>query len=390
MLINSKYTAYLKDNLPWVASWGSRIYALLQVFKNYRVYKGSAEVDLGDIELVDIQTGSRLQKNELLQKVEAGGVVVARDLVGAAGLEENFKSFFESRFGIDYADAHKVHDLMPVSELIGKIKNFKDDPELLSYSTTFIRSLFADQKELYVELMPNLRPHLPYRKTLKHLKEIEARVGRGKLTPHGPHKDSWRYHPNNTINVWIALTDVNNLNGMFLLPESRDYYPMFAENEIVPGCHTYPNMQYLTQLKKGDAVIFSAELLHGSVINQTEFTRFALSLRCTTEVPEFHKSFTYNYIQVSPGYSNLGGLKLLSKSSFEPGSTDRHYNKLGEADDRVKVVDKDDRYIHVDVNGEIKRYPRKCPHNKVELADGVLEGDCIVCPQHQLRVRSVD
>ena len=76
------------------------------------------------------------------------------------------------------------------------------------------------------------------------------------MSPHGPHKDSWRYHPHNTINVWAALSDATPLNGMMIIPHTVDYSPKFANNEIIYGCDTYPEKQYITQMKSGDVLLF--------------------------------------------------------------------------------------------------------------------------------------
>jgi ectoine hydroxylase-related dioxygenase (phytanoyl-CoA dioxygenase family) len=168
------------------------------------------------------------------------------------------------------------------------------DERILGLECSIFYGLFGYSPELYAELMPNLRPHVPYNTVRGKEQEIEARVGRGKMNAHGPHKDSWRFHPSNTINVWLALSDVTPLNGMMLVPHSTDYLPKFADNEIVPGCDTYPERQYLTQMSTGDALLFRAELMHGSILNQTENTRFAFSMRCTVEEPDFHRDFMSN------------------------------------------------------------------------------------------------
>jgi hypothetical protein len=238
--------------------------------------------------------------------------------------------------------------------------------------------------------MPNLRPHVPYNTVRGKEEEIEARVGRGKMNAHGPHKDSWRFHPSNTINVWLALSDVTPLNGMMLVPHSVDYLPKFADNEIVPGCDTYPDRQYLTEMNTGDALLFRAELMHGSILNQTEKTRFAFSMRCTVEEPDFHRDFMYNYVRISPSYSNLTTLKLSAKSSFEPASRDDFFTDFGPQLRPLRDISREEngKLIVQTADGE-KSFCARCPHQGVPLRDGRLENGKIVCSQHQLRVEPI-
>jgi hypothetical protein len=264
------------------------------------------------------------------------------------------------------------------------------DERILGLECSIFYGLFGYSPELYAELMPNLRPHVPYKTVRGKEQEIEARVGRGKMNAHGPHKDSWRFHPSNTINVWLALSDVTPLNGMMLVPHSTDYLPKFADNEIVPGCDTYPERQYLTQMNTGDALLFRAELMHGSILNQTENTRFAFSMRCTVEEPDFHRDFMYNYVRITPTFSNLTRLKVAARSSFEPASRDESFADFGPQERPLREISREE-------NGELivntpegeKTFCARCPHQGVPLRDGRLEDGRIVCSQHQLRVDPV-
>jgi hypothetical protein len=294
--------------------------------------------------------------------------------------------FFDA-YGVKYDELGDLHEKIDIDTILEVTEKLHMDHRILSLECSIFWALFPTAKNLYAELMPNLRPAVPYRLVRGKEKEIEARVGRGKMNAHGPHKDSWRFHPNNTINVWLALSDVSGLNGMFLLPHSTDYCPKFGDNEIVPGMDTYPERQWLTEMKQGDVLLFRAELMHGSIMNQTEKTRFAFSMRCSIEPPEFHKDFMYNYVQISPKFSNLTKMKATAHSDFSPPSRDESFAAWGKQDRPLREMSRveGDNLIVSTPNGELK-FCARCPHHGVPLQDGRLENGRIVCAQHQLRV----
>ncbi|MBU2870947.1 phytanoyl-CoA dioxygenase family protein [Colwellia sp. E2M01] len=240
----------------------------------------------------------------------------------------------------------------------------------------------------YVELQPNFRLHLPYKIVKNHEQFIESRMGRGKLNPHGQHKDSWRYHPKNTINVWLALTPANKNNGLSILPNSAEYHPKFDvdKQEIAAGVKTYPVQQYISDMAAGDALLFKAELLHGSIINTSEKTRATLSMRCTTTKPNFHKKVVYNYIKISSKkFDNLSFDKLKPIGKFEPASTDCTFALAEEKKTSIKPIEYDENYIKIDIKGEIYSFPRWCSHAGTDLLNGELDDNGhLLCPSHRL------
>jgi hypothetical protein len=388
-MLNHRFVARLKSDFPFVASLGSRAYSIVRSGANKRIVSKASKPSFTGI-IVDVISGETVPQADVLKKLDAGHILLAKDFLNNTGLTKDFTSVMSGAYGIPYEDLNRIHELLTIDQILDVTEKLKMDERILGLECSIFYGLFGYSPELYAELMPNLRPHVPYKTVRGKEQEIEARVGRGKMNAHGPHKDSWRFHPSNTINVWLALSDVTPLNGMMLVPHSTDYLPKFADNEIVPGCDTYPERQYLTQMNTGDALLFRAELMHGSILNQTENTRFAFSMRCTVEEPDFHRDFMYNYVRITPTFSNLTRLKVAARSSFEPASRDESFADFGPQERPLREISREE-------NGELivntpegeKTFCARCPHQGVPLRDGRLENGRIVCSQHQLRVDPV-
>ena len=388
-MLNHRFVARLKSDFPFVASLGSRAYSIVRSGANKRIVSKASKPSFTGV-IYDVISGETVPQADVLKKLDAGHILLAKDFLNNTGLTKDFASVMSGAYGIPYEDLNRIHELLTIDQILDVTEKLKMDERILGLECSIFYGLFGYSPELYAELMPNLRPHVPYKTVRGKEQEIEARVGRGKMNAHGPHKDSWRFHPSNTINVWLALSDVTPLNGMMLVPHSTDYLPKFADNEIVPGCDTYPERQYLTQMNTGDALLFRAELMHGSILNQTEHTRFAFSMRCTVEEPDFHRDFMYNYVRITPTFSNLTRLKVVARSSFEPASRDESFADFGPQERPLREISREE-------NGELivntpegeKTFCARCPHQGVPLRDGRLENGRIVCSQHQLRVDPV-
>lgn len=388
-MLNHRFVARLKSDFPFVASLGSRAYSIVRSGANKRIVKNATRPAFTGT-IVDVMSGQVVPQNEVLKKLDAGHILLAKDFLNNTGLTKDFASVMSGAYGIPYEDLNRIHELLTIDQILDVTEKLKMDERILQLECSIFYGLFGYSPELYAELMPNLRPQVPYKTVRGKEQEIEARVGRGKMNAHGPHKDSWRFHPSNTINVWLALSDVTPLNGMMLVPHSTDYLPKFADNEIVPGCDTYPERQYLTQMNTGDVLLFRAELMHGSILNQTEQTRFAFSMRCTVEEPDFHRDFMYNYVRIAPSFSNLTKVKVAARSSFEPASRDESFADFGPQERPLRDISREE-------NGELivstpegeKTFCARCPHQGVPLRDGRLENGRIVCSQHQLRVEPI-
>lgn len=383
-----KTTANLKANHPRLASLFSRTYALAKYRENRRVIAQSRVITDKRLEFYSTKQQRKLAKDEAVECAQAGDVIIIKDTLKALGLEEAVDQFFTEQYETPLKDLACIHEEKSVAEILRTTNKIKRHPFLLRLESTLIQHVLSGQSEIYLELMPNLRPHIPFQLAATHEEEIEKVIGRGKMNPHGPHKDSWRFHPKNTLNVWLALTEVTSENGMVVLPDSLDYYPRFLRNEIVPGCATYPDRHYITELELGDALLFSAELVHGSILNQTESTRFAFSMRCSTELPNFHKDFMYNYVQVKPNFSNLTRQKIFGSADFSPESVQTESPSLGPQADNLSIIEKTADYLIIATEQGPRKFPRRCPHKGLDLVNASLRDGKLICPQHQMKVCS--
>lgn len=117
---------------------------------------------------------------------------------------------------------------------------------------------------------------------------------------------------------------------------------------------TYPSLQYETDMAPGDALIFDAQLLQGSIINLSKQTRAAVSMGCTLTEPQFHQKAQFNYIKVQDRRSdNLSWAKLRRKGRFIPASSDNSYPPIEKHHCSILPVAIDDDKITLSVNGEL-------------------------------------
>lgn len=110
---------------------------------------------------------------------------------------------------------------------------------------------------------------------------------------HGPHKDTWTGHSRNGVNLWLAISQVNEENGMVFYagtfgkayqPDPRSLY--LSEGYPMPR----PNKMALRQ---GEMLVFNPELLHATHLNTSKQTRIALSARINPERPRFDPNCFY-------------------------------------------------------------------------------------------------
>ena len=113
-----------------------------------------------------------------------------------------------------------------------------------------------------------------------------------------------------TINVYIALTEVNARNGFEYVPSSQAQDILMQKTDPFSGNHFFKLADSLEQqaipviLRPGEFVLFTEELVHRSVRNTSGQVRLALTLRITEPS-----------VRIVPSYNpNYGGvMKLLAK-----------------------------------------------------------------------------
>ena len=119
--------------------------------------------------------------------------------------------------------------------------------------------------------------------------EVTERLGdvldffSGKIGPAAPHRDTWAGIPVNGITVWAAMTDCQAEHGLVYYPESWDRPLNWAKKDF----SGMPGQQEISDVAAGDAVLFAAHHLHGSVPNRSDRTRLTASIRATVGVPRY-------------------------------------------------------------------------------------------------------
>lgn len=368
---------------PWYL-WLS---ALKSYNKNKAVFDSLLQLD-GVVEYFSVAQQGIIPEADALNAVQRGDVLILRNVVERLGLQAKFEQLVQEYFSLTYSNLAQVHQLQSVEQIVENVQAARYSPLSLQLQSSLMRRLLQPHTNtMYLELQPNLRLHLPYDYVKGQEQYIEEKVGRGKLNPHGQHKDSWRGHPNNTINVWVALTPANDQNGMSILLNSLDYHPCHDSQgqEIMPNVRTYPSQHYVTDLQPGDAVMFRAELLHGSIINQHSDTRVALSMRCSVEKPEFHRNYRYNYIGIERGkFNNLTNEKSFAKHWFIPESSQTSFAPAETKATSIQPAYVDEKRIELRCGDQIKVYPRYCPHAGADLLNGELNAEeHLLCPSHR-------
>lgn len=102
------------------------------------------------------------------------------------------------------------------------------------------------------------------------------------------HADTWNGHSAFEINLWLPLSRTRRTAGMFLLPLPR-LRERAARGEPENGGLPFRDVQeavaamaddfHWLDMEPGQACFFWHHLPHGNVVNQEDFTRWALNLR---------------------------------------------------------------------------------------------------------------
>jgi hypothetical protein len=341
-----------------------------------------------DFEPISSGTGEN-KNHSVLDDLYNGKAFVIRDLVG----KTRTKGILSEILGIEFSSLHEIHKTKKTEDILEDVIKQRAAAKTLALQSYYI-SLVSNQlglNKIYCELEPNIRLHLPYSLARKYEKNIEARVGTGQLTAHSVHKDSWYFHPRNTLNLWIALTSVNRKSGMSILENSHDYYPDLNGQDLSNFDDAHSHLHHELNLKPGDGVIFLAELMHGSILNQTDYTRGTVSMRFSTQKPDAQSGVQYWYQrfeqQADQNWKLMRG-NLPQLETFNPWQEKATTFSSKKAVKPVKPVEFDGKLI-VKEGDNTYTFPKRCPHRGVDLAAGhfCTEEKALICPAHRLFVR---
>jgi nitrite reductase/ring-hydroxylating ferredoxin subunit len=356
---------------------------------------------------------------DLKERVLAGEVVVVRGGLQRAGLlEPILKMSLEAvadEIGPDAAAAvaargfEKIHEIVPASEIPRLTDEIYERvaaraPQDLSI---LVPSIFAGVRRHYFETSPNVRFHVPFDTTQGDqalFNDFTKKHGEGKLTAHGPHRDSWLDCPDNGVNVWIAIGRVRSGNGLTV------YRNEYEGRQRYTGMGNIARDERLTEpltfdLEPGDFVLFHTDQLHGSALNYTDETRFVISYRITFDRPHFPNGHYHSYCHSGLAKGPLRAaatLPALMQPSYVRSLGERVAQKLRPTkpqrielapassgdlcDMRVGEIRPTDRKTCVARLGEDEfvTFDRRCPHQGADLAMGHVTDGRIVCPWHNL------
>lgn len=307
------------------------------------------------------------------QRARAGELLVVREL---CPVEER-----------PWEDLHRLLDARGLVALTEELsaRYRREAPTLLP---PLVRALGCTQV-FYFERQPNVRIHLPYeawkagrREFLEHARK----VGDGKVSPHGPHRDSDHGCPVNAINLWLALGRVSHGNGMCIYPRA------FGGPDDYSEAVTFA-------LSRGDAVVFAGEHLHTSELNVTDESRSVVSFRLTPGRPLYRGRSLHDYVCSAPSPTRWLRDRLLRARALLKRAVPYREPSLppprlltGELPAEPGIWAVSDRECVVRTeSGRSCRLRRHCPHQGTDLAAvGVVRGERVVCPWHNLALDPED
>ena len=315
---------------------------------------------------------------------------------------------------------HRIHEWVPADRIpaLTDAVYAEAAPIAPSFLQRFVGSAFPDAPGLYYERTPNIRFHIPFDDAAAHQKayrEFAKQYGEGKIAAHGPHRDSWLDCPSNGVNLWFAIGRVRSGNGLTIYP--RDYHGAFIHQrsgDIADGERLHKPWTF--DLEPGDGIMFHTDQLHGSELNRTSETRFAISFRLSFVKPRFPQTHFHRYVHAGWNASPLKPLAELPAmlqpsyaKSFVVRVKNRLFPRLRPAEPEPKAAEavgsvKGDR-IELPLaevpagairglpkglcvarlsESEVVAFVRRCPHAGGDLANGWIDDGKLVCPWHNL------
>ena len=356
---------------------------------------------------------------DLKERVLAGEVVVVRGGLQRAGLLEPILKMSleavadeigpEAAAAVEVRGFEKIHEIVPAHDIPRLTDEIYERvaaraPQDLSI---LVPSIFSGVRRHYFETSPNVRFHVPFDTTQGDralFNDFTKKHGEGKLTAHGPHRDSWLDCPDNGVNIWIAIGRVRSGNGLTV------YRNEYEGHQRYTGMGNIARDERLTEpltfdLEPGDFVLFHTDQLHGSALNYTDETRFVISYRITFDRPHFPNGHYHSYCHsglangplraaatlpalMQPSYVRSFGERVAEKlRPTKPARIELAPARSGDLRGmRIGEIRPTDRKTCVArlSEDEFVTFDRRCPHQGADLAMGHVTDGRIVCPWHNL------
>jgi nitrite reductase/ring-hydroxylating ferredoxin subunit len=384
-------------------------------------------------ELVEIQ--GDLPHRDLAARVLAGEVVVVRRCMQQLGLIEELREAslqgIRETAGSEVADRVASLGFEMIHECVGaeQIPAITDRVyEIVSRKAAgwllqLVPKVFGRREPFYFEREPNVRFLIPHANSLGQsalYREFAEAHGEGKITAHGPHRDSWLDCPDNTINAWIAVGPVHKGNGLSIFADRHGCDLAYEANGSIAR-HESPGAPINLELAPGDTVFFHGDQLHASELNRTDETRHALSFRVTMDKPNFPNGHYHHYVY-STLATRLGGRLAEIPADFawsywttrlgwirreiaarigagdlaeaaRPGPSEVTEKDSSTGGHSVDVSDLEvgglralsSQVCLARIDRErIVAFRRQCPHEGADLSLGLVRDGQVVCPWHNL------
>lgn len=382
-----------------------------------------------------VEISGDIPQKDIATRVLSGEVIIMRGCMSRTGLigEMSAASLqgIEEVAGSEAAERIKREGFEKIHQRVGaeQIPILTDrvyeivTRKAADWLKRMVPEVLGERSPFYFEREPNVRFLLPYGLSQTHrasYRQFAKAHGEGKITAHGPHRDSWLDCPDNAINVWIAVGPVRRGNGISVYPKRYRTDVRHTESGAI-ALDENPGRPINFELAPGDAVIFHGDQLHASELNRTDETRHVLSFRLTMDKPHFPNGHYHHYV-----YSSLAGgwgarfaelpanlalsylatrlnwvrqaLKsLLPKSRTVceqlPQERDLLPNTSGTTPSMaISDLEVGSLYpisskvclarISCD---HIVAFARLCPHEGADLSLGTLQDGQLICPWHNLR-----
>lgn len=375
--------------------------------------------------------GEGLNRQGLADRIVKGEVFVFRNALQHFGLYDLWRDAalrgIAKSVGQAAADRamrdgfHRIHEWVAA----GDIPKMTDavyaeiEPTAQAFLDRFMSGAFPGVTTFYYERTPNVRFHIPYDIAQAHKKafnDFAKGHGQGKIAAHGPHRDSWLDCPSNGLNLWFAMGRIGPGNGMTIFPDDYGGEFRFKRSGDIADAQKL-HRTWTFDLEPGDVLMFHTDHVHGSILNRTDETRFAISCRLAVERPVFPQLHFHDYVHSGWNRSSvlrpLAGVPAKLQMSFLRSLAVRTRNKVmpslapgePEAGPAEAIGRRTDRGFEVAladlpvgaVRGvsaalcvarldetRVVALTRRCPHAGGDLANGWVDGDSVVCPWHNL------
>lgn len=230
---------------------------------------------------------------------------------------------------------------------------------------------------------------------------------------HAAHVDTWYGHSYDGINLWWSIGGVNEDNTVILYPELWGQKMVYDPKSMYLAKGISLTKPHKIKLKPGQLLVFNPEMLHGTQVNISGETRFAITTRLNPDTPHFNAEAPFNFeywyssrdlakknfsrLSVFPARDYQGHPSIREQPSYVAERTikkDVHGKLTGgvplaicpseELQAGFKMaVDLANAKVLLWRDGQtVKAYARACPHLGVDLVDGYHDDEQIFCPGH--------